>query len=894
MSNLPHLRIPSKQATENYTYAGGTPQGVVFSRPVRNQPAAHAAKLRTEMEDAQAQASQQRAVSRQAYPQLVQWQSEGVVLTFHSDPNFELNLDSLERLGVGINLLSCKEEDGVQVAKAFVPEGRLNEYLKLVNDYANSVVMVFEAPEEKEQEIRDLADPDNGVRVSGRVRQADGKVKVPFLVGVAQQDAFTAKVGATATLLRTSPKNDKLVASISSVRLALLRDIWQDRLDFPDENHEMWWEVWLRGTRATAAAVHGRFQTLAGIVGIARVSQRYVAFPERVVVHAYASAHRLAVSIDLVTMFAELRKAKELSTYYVNLEPTEQGEFIADAVERLVLPEGESPCVTIMDSGVNRAHPLIEPGLAAEDMYAADRAWGLADSDPEQHGTGMAGIALYGCLNGVMTEIGDIVLRHRLESVKILPPPPAENDPPDYGRVTQDGVVLAHIRAPQRNRVLCMAITADDRDMGLPSLWSGAVDDLCAGTATGKPQLMFVSAGNVRDDLYKKDYVYHEWNRTRAAIEDPAQAWNTLTVGAMTELCTIQEEGLEGWHPIAESGDLCPTSRTSLAWPGENQKGWPIKPDIVMEGGNYAESGTNRLRADDLSMLTTILHPSGRLLETTRDTSPATALAARDAAILWSHYPKLWPETVRALMVHSAKWTQRMIDRFPGDSKAAAHQRLRCYGYGVPDRHRAIHSAENVANLIFEGDLQPFQKKGSECRTYQMHVHKLPWPVDVLQGLGAAKIQMRVTLSYFIEPSPGCIGWNVNTRYASHGLRFDVIRPTEDLEGFKRRISRDFWENKKRPVGQVKETRNWVIGDNGRTNGCIHSDWWVGSAAELAACGSIVVYPVTGWWRDRHHLDCYGKKARYSMVVSLKSDDETVDLYTPITKMVDVQTEILV
>jgi hypothetical protein len=100
--------------------------------------------------------------------------------------------------------------------------------------------------------------------------------------------------------------------------------------------------------------------------------------------------------------------------------------------------------------------------------------------------------------------------------------------------------------------------------------------------------------------------------------------------------------------------------------------------------------------------------------------------------------------------------------------------------------------------------------------------------------------------------------------------------------------------DKKRPADQAEETRNWVIGDQGRTNGSIHSDWWVGSAAGLAACGSIVVYPVTGWWRDRHHLGRYENAARYSLIVSLESDDETVDLYTPISQMVDVQTEIMV
>ena len=117
-------------------------------------------------------------------------------------------------------------------------------------------------------------------------------------------------------------------------------------------------------------------------------------------------------------------------------------------------------------------------------------------------------------------------------------------------------------------------------------------------------------------------------------------------------------------------------------------------------------------------------------------------------------------------------------------------------------------------------------------------------------------VRMRITLSYFIEPSPNSVGGGVNHRYASPGWRFDVIRPTEGVEGFKRRVSRDFWDApNKRPEAQAEETRNWVIGDQGRTHGSIHSDWWVGRAVELANCGRIVVYPVTGWWKERHHLE---------------------------------------
>ncbi len=894
MSDLPHLRIPGTQETEKYTYAGRTPQGVVFNLPPRNK-SAHAIEVRSELQGAQTQAVKQRTANRQQYPDLVQWEPEGVVLTFHSDQDFELPLEKLERKGSGIYLLSLNEENGAQVAKVFVPEGRLGQFLHLVNAYANSVLLTFEADEDKEQQLKDRADPDNGIKLNGQVHKIDNKVRIAFLVLEAKEAAFTASVGELATLVKTGRKNEKLIESISSVRLALIQDFWQDSLPFPALDQEMWWEIWLRGTRATAETVHARFRDLAKIVGITKVSDRFVAFPERVVVHAYASANRLTASIDVLTLFAELRKAKELATYYVDLEPREQGEFIEDAVGRLELPGPNAPCVTILDGGVNRMHPLLEPGLAEEDMHTADPEWGFADSSNNQHGTGMAGIGLYGCLTEIMTETGEIILQHKLESVKILPPPPLVNSPPDYGRVMQDGVLLAHIKSPQRKRVLCMAVTADDRDMGLPTLWSGAVDDLCAGVLDETPKLMFISAGNVREHLHSDEYTYHTWNTTKAGIEDPAQAWNALTVGAITEKVMIQDEDFNGWQPIAECGDLCPTSRTSLPWPSENQKGWPIKPDIVMEGGNYAQIGANeRSSTDDLSLLTTILHQSGRLFDTTRDTSPATALAARFAALIWSRYPKLWPETIRALMVHSATWNDRMIARFPGNSKVAAHNRLRCYGYGVPNLHRALNSAENAVTLTFEGELQPFQKINSKGKTFEMHLHQLPWPIIVLEALGEAKVTMRVTLSYFIEPSPNSVGWGVNHRYASHGLRFDVIRPTEEIEGFKRRISRDFWEApNKRPENPAEETRNWVIGDQRRTHGSIHSDWWVGSAVELANCGRIVVYPVTGWWKERLHLQRYDSKARYSMIVSLDSENVEVDLYTPISQMVNVETEIM-
>lgn len=830
MTDLPHLRVEGTPQPVQYTSTQGG--GGEFRLPPRDWTL-HARKLKEDLEQAKAQAEVLRQQQSQD-PRVLQRQTEGIVLTFLSDPGYDLRLESLEFRRHGIELLSVASDDhGAMVAKVFVPEGELIRFLRRLDAYVTHQTR------------------------SGAYR------------------------------------HKKLVESIASIRLAIVEDFWEDLLPFPGPDEAIWWEVWLRGRRVDADEIYRRFSELAQAMRL-RVSQEHVAFPERIVVLAFGTQRQLSQSLELLTLIAELRRAKELATAYVELPPREQREFVDDLVQRLVPPPADAPAVCLLDTGVNRLHPLLAPALAEQDAQAVNPEWGAADHHQGQHGTGMAGVALYGHLVDVLSGTDAVSLRHRLESVKILPPPPDHNEPGVYGWVTQEAAARAQVSAPRRNRVYCMAVTADDRDQGLPSSWSGAVDELCAGVLDGTPKLMFITAGNVRGELYAPAYRYPDWNCERAGIEDPGQSWNALTVGAFTEKVFIQQPDFRGWRPLAESGDLCPTSRTSLPWPEEHHAGWPIKPDLVMEGGNYAEKGTERGSLDDLSLLTTILHPSGRLLETTRDTSPATAAAARVAAIIWSQYPRLWPETVRGLMVHSARWTPAMLRRFSGDRRSTVQRRLRCYGYGVPDLHRALYSAENAATLLYEGELQPYCRAGSEIRSLEMHLHELPWPRQVLEDLGDVDVTMRVTLSYFVEPSPGRVGWGKNHRYQSHGLRFDVIRPLESEEEFKRRLSRAEWEDPNVRPESVGETRHWVIGDQGRTHGALHSDWWQGTAAELAQCNRVAVYPVTGWWRERPHLGRVERRARYSLLITIETPRQDVNLYAAIAAAAEVRTELLV
>ena len=167
------------------------------------------------------------------------------------------------------------------------------------------------------------------------------------------------------------------------------------------------------------------------------------------------------------------------------------------------------------------------------------------------------------------------------------------------------------------------------------------------------PRLLVLSAGNIQDSNAWLEYP--DSNDTDG-VHDPAQSWNALTVGACTELVQIAEPDTAGYGPIAPRGGLSPFSTTSLTW----EKHWPLKPDVVLEGGNAAKDLLSAVTMDSLCLLTTYYRPAERIFTTTNATSAAMALAARLAARIMVVYPTLWPETVRALIVHSAEWTEAM------------------------------------------------------------------------------------------------------------------------------------------------------------------------------------------------------------------------------------------
>ncbi len=688
---------------------------------------------------------------------------------------------------------------------------------------------------------------------------------------------------------------DKVYNRVADLRLATLKALWTDDItSFPDTpGTPIWWEVWLRYTDGDEVA---RFRSFAVQSNI-RLGPRQLRFNDRIVLLAYATPSQLAASLDVLGDLAELQRAKETASFFVSQDPADQMDWVDDLGERTTPAPDDAPAVCILDTGVNRGHPLLQASLPASDCHTYDPGWGTHDH--HGHGTEMAGLALYGDLMPALKTATPVQLQHQLESVKLLPPG-GTNEPDLYGAITAEAVGRPEVEAPNRSRVFSMAVTADDsRDRGAPTSWSAAVDALAAGRSFDadsggldyfddddpERRLFVVSAGNVTapepEHLVRSD---------TESVQDPAHAWNALTVGAYTDKVTLGDDpDWNGWTPVAEAGELSPWSTTSVTF----ARPWPLKPEVVLEGGNAVTDGAGNVDAcDDLSLLTTHHQPTVKPLVTTGMTSAATAQAARQCAIIRANYPALWPETVRALMVHSARWTPAMQAHFDGAGTKTNRGRLvRRYGYGVPSLPRALRSAGDAVTLIVQDTIHPFRDK----RMNEIHVHDLPWPTDVLADLGEAPVRLRVTLSYFVEPNPGRRGWRTKHRYQSHGLRFDVKGETESIDEFRKRINKAALDDGETKPKKDKQAGDWWLGPKVRDAGSLHSDLLVGlTAADLAERGAIAVYPVTGWWKESKRGDRSEQGARYALVVSIETDAEATDLWTPVATRVGIPVEVVV
>jgi hypothetical protein len=757
----------------------------------------------------------------------------GIQIQFVGRTDVELSFEQLSNDTQQIELLSVIKGPNGTVANVFVPDGKLVQFEKYVTAYL----------EEKTDR--------NGKPLDHRV----------------------------------------LIDTIASIRAAEVRGLWNDdpALLPTDPTERFWWEVWLpvRGKRKELRdEVIADFKKLVTSVGCELGAGR-ADFPERVVVLMFGSEVQFSQSVYALNCVAELRRAKETAAFFTDISVTDQSEWQDDLIDRTshVTASETVPRICLIDSGVNRGHPLLSPAMLESDLHTVDEAFGVHDD--ANHGTGMASLALYGDLVDVLESSASLRIEHLLESVKLTPGAGGNVGRNElHADLFSQAVNRPEISAPLRPRVFSSAVTSIDfRDRGRPSSWSSMVDRLTSDADGDRefPRLVVQSAGN---ETNLDAWAEYPSSVSTNLIHDPGQAWNALTVGAYTQKVRVDELDAAGYVPIAPAGGLSPMSSSSSTW----ERAWPLKPDVVFEGGNAAKDVYGAVTLDSLMLLATHNNVQERLFTTSNATSAASALCSRMAAQLMCAYPSFRPETIRGLIVHSAEWTPAMRRAYLPTSNKSNHINLvRHCGWGVPDLQRALWSASNSLTLVVEDELQPYWKQGGKIKTKDMRLHDLPWPKDELEALGDLQVEMRVTLSYFVEPNPSSRGSSSKYHYPSHRLRFDVRHPLENAAEFAARVNAA--AEQEDANDQNPKDPAWILGSMNRHKGSLHQDVWRGTAAELANRGAIAVYPGQGWWRTRHKLGRYDAVAKYTLLVSIHTPTTDVDLYNVVALKAGVLVE---
>lgn len=601
------------------------------------------------------------------------------------------------------------------------------------------------------------------------------------------------------------------------------------------------------------------------------VGNGVLSFEDEMVILIKANKRQLEQLIYVVKPILEIRKyhCPSILTSATMAEDREWVELIRQNIE---VADGHLSRVGLLDSGVCNNHPLLYNFLP-DDRCKTVKDPTLGLKDKAKHGTLSAGLVLYGDFAELINSPVISPITNELVSVKIFhDETTAETEQEHKAIVTLNAIDCS---TSLGGNIMMSSVTAEDCLTGTATATSAAIDKKLFDSPDS---MLMLSAGNRRTD---NGFQYPDFLETEV-LQDPAQAWNVLTVGAMTQKVAVKDPNMAGVRIVAPSGGPSPVTTSSSLWGDSNA----IKPEIVMEGGNaYWVSPSSFSYHSELELVSTSPLPQMRKFDSFNATSAAVALAAKLAGEIRYYNPGISTLSIRALMVHSAEWTESMKALYTdNDGVLDKDALMHVCGFGTPNRDKALLTTNSNVTFISEGEIKPYTLKdnATELSFAQMHLFKLPWPKEVLQELGEQTVKLKVTLSYYIEPSPGNREVLNKYKYPSTVLRFDVNRPLEDEDQFKVRISNIAREG-------VEKLRNdssrWNIGIKRRNHGSIHSDSIVDTAVNISACNMISVFPATGWWKSRKSKK--DSTIKYSLVVSLEVPE--TDIYTPIAQKIGIE-----
>jgi hypothetical protein len=439
--------------------------------------------------------------------------------------------------------------------------------------------------------------------------------------------------------------------------------------------------------------------------------------------------------------------------------------------------DSNAPLATVLDSGIFSGHPLLSDVIVAEEDYDIIEG---SPIDNNGHGTGVAGIVVYGDFHKcISTKVFKPLVR--ICNAKVMHDDngsPVFNQDKRPERIVKDAIEFFHREYGCRVFNLSAGNIDMVYNMGRQMPWAEVLDYLSRELDV----IIVVSAGNVsypeihdftsREELMEK--CRNQLFDHKHKMIDPATASLCVTVGSITRF--DEPELIEGRSVRLSVGPKNSPSVFTRIGKGINKA---IKPELVDYGGNYTihqiyRGNSGWIRNDRILMEPTLNNNNSRLFKGYCGTSFAapriTHLTARiERAIEEQIEEKPSANLVRAMLVNSAcltpdiiEWAEQSTDKYyDGKTNPKQERRLRLLGYGKPN-DAWLYSGRNHVTIFSEDSLN--------LRSF--HLYKIPVPIEFL----SLKCDKKICISMAYNP----VTRLSRKDYLSNHLWFEVYRKIDE------------------------------------------------------------------------------------------------------------------
>ena len=426
-----------------------------------------------------------------------------------------------------------------------------------------------------------------------------------------------------------------------------------------------------------------------------RVSDRYIG--------EYICNVRILVNSEILELLLQEYQVKEIDRRPKPAfeSPAEYNIPVSDLPE-IPSPPEKAAGVLVIDSGVQRGHPLIGPALGDADVFPdLEHKWVTGEPDDGDtltggHGTGVSGIAIYG-------DVAECIKNKLFQPQVWLFSARVTNQNNEYEEESLlENQLEEAIDYFVRNYPNCKVINISLGNSSLiyqegeKQFRFAAIIDEIAYRLQEKNLVFVLSAGNFWYDSDSQELIYKDYPdhllQEDARIIDPATAAIALTVGSLSMGKGSSKYPNDARLAIAKEEKYpSPFTRHGLGVDGM------IKPDLVEFGGDYILD-RGRIDCNDSGPAIITLNKNfqgSSLFKAYVGTSFSAPRVANVAAKLFTKFPNASSNLIRSLIADSAQ--------IPTNIPSSLDEHLskqKIYGYGQPNFERAAYSTENQVLLL--------------------------------------------------------------------------------------------------------------------------------------------------------------------------------------------------